>query len=343
MRVVRFVTRARETAIHQTSLVDSYRREAVHLFRALLRQCTYLPDPAARKYLHFYVVSRFREYAPRFPIGPQQIRKPLQIITQRRQGLLKKARKGVTFLGRANHGHIHHLGKVFAMTYGRIGKRKHLLLQSLKAPDVPVDSEALEKLAQPEFRGVPRPSQQLIALLKSQQMRKDTFFSNKPIKQIQPNIPETNSWGRPMPMKRVRNIRRRWYAEALDRTMPPLPAKEWESLRKLAAGEVILGRPARRKSQSEREEVGSAGFMTGQNYLSRPHELTPRYLRRLWAKIFLQCPLMTRNDSKQSGWDISWGDVEDDANTVLGPGGQLGNTLFEGVDDRGKVMAPTST
>lgn len=36
------------------------------------------------------------------------------------------------------------------------------------------------------------------------------------------------------------------------------------------------------------------------------HKITPRFMRRLWAEVFSQCPLM-EYDSPTSRWKVTWG------------------------------------
>lgn len=329
--------------------VDNASSHAVlHVFRALLRQCTYLPDPAARQYMHGHIVSRFRDYHPRSTLPFSSQRHKSAVLVQRRlPTLLRTARRGLVFLRRANNGHTRHLGKILSMTYGRVGKRRHQLLKELKIVDVPVDQAAIEELSKPGNQAVPHPSEQLMALVKSQAKRPLSHFSRSNTPHPKLEIPEENSWGRPMPIKRVRNFKRRWYAETLDRIMPPLPEAEWTRLGMRASGQSPWeGHVARRKwagnpddeeqRHVDRERVqGDVG-----GSWSNPHNITPRYMRRLWAKISAQCPLMRPNAAKKSGWEVMWGDVggHDTTQLALGHRGAGGFDMFEGVDESGKVV-----
>lgn len=339
MRIWRHATGAKSPGINHGSLVDSYKYQAIHLFRGLLRQCTYLPDPAARKHMHHHIISRFRDYCPH----PSQLerRKPPLVIAQRRPKMLKTARIALRYLQRANGGHLQHLEKILAMSYGRIGTRRYELLKRYKIPDVPVDSKALEEFLQPSNQDVPHPSQQLMALIKAHSVRKFELHSRPPIKHTRPQIPETNTWGRPMPMRRVRNIKRRWYADSLSKIMPPLPQNDWEHLRKLATGEAAWHGSIPRRGPSEEDGVGLAQFRSPTGAMSRPHEITPRYMRRLWTRIFTQCPLMKENTSKSSGWEVIWGESQKKEEVTLGLKANWRNTMFEGVDENGrKIVVP---
>ena len=346
MRLRRLGKIATGTNFRRITINDANSHAVLHVFRALLRQCTYLPDPAARQYMHHHVVSRFRDYYPHDPLSRRH--KPAALIKKRLPSLLRAARRGLVFLHRANHGHPRHLGKVLSMTYGRIGRRRHLLLKDLKIPDVPVDQAAVEKLSQPANQDVPHPSEQLMVLVKSQAKRLLSQFSRSNLPRPKLEIPEKNSWGRPMPIKRVRNFKRRWYAETLDRIMPPLPEAEWTKLLMRASGQSPWEGPVPRRKwagtpdDEEQSHVGRKRVQgDAQSHFSNPHNITPRYMRRLWAKISAQCPLMRPSATNKFGWEVVWGDVKGRGMTqfVLGHGRGYGYDMFEGVDDNGKVVA----
>ena len=328
----------------EPSLVKAHAASPLHIFRALLRECTYLPDPNSRKFFHDYVVSRFRAYCPHPYRNSCQRFKQTKTAIQLRPRLLKDAQKGLKSLCRANHGHPQHLSKVLAMTYGRIGPRRHELLRQLKVPHSPVNFEALKDLlrqrSDPANQQVPHPSPQLLALLRSQMNRKETGYMRKLPRQSEPEIPQMNAWGRPTPIKRVRNIKRRWYAKILSRIMPPLPETEWERLRKMALGENYFHQPIARRGSSGERGIGLETYKSKKKY-RRPHDLHSRYLRRLWADVFQQCPLMRRDLGRPSGWHIIWPDMKRAAKVGLDPF-LFDDSYFDGVDESGKLRASDS-
>ncbi|KAL9128918.1 MAG: hypothetical protein Q9217_002508 [Psora testacea] len=312
------------------------RAALIHVFRALLRQCTYLPDPAARKYLHSYIVSRFHKARRRATRS-----KPFLQKGQTPLSLLKTARKALLYLHRANAGHPQHLSKVLAMTYGRIGKRRHELLDILKTPSNGDPADKGEHTANchplPPVKDVSNITPQFAALMRSQINRKATIFSRQPLKRLQPVIPEKNAWGRPMPLRRVKNIKKRWYAEALDRTMPPLPLDERERLRRLALGEEQWEGPVlRRKGGSGDGKIARRPHMTDKG-MSRPHVITPRFMRRLWGKLLSQCPGVRHNEAKRDGQEVLWTDVQKTRAVGLQPSSEGRMAMFAGVDEKGKT------
>lgn len=331
------------------AVVDDAGSHAIlHIFRALLRECTYLPDPAARQYLRGHIVSRFRDYHPRstLPFSSRRY-KSTALVQQRLPSLLRTARRGHVFLCRANDGHIRHLGKILAMTYGRVGKRRHQLLKDLKIPDVPADQAAVEKLSEPGNQAVPHPSEQFMALITSQARRRVVHFSRSINPRPKLEIPEKNIWGRPMPIKRVRNMKRRWYAETLDRISPPIPEAEWDRLRLRASGQLPWEGPVGRRKWARGLDDDGQRHLVGERLKgskgtrSNPHNITSRYMRRLWGNISAQCPLMKPNAARKFGWEVLWGNDRGRSTTRFALGHKAGGgyDMFGGVDESGRVIA----
>ena len=255
---------------------------ALNLYRALLRQTSYLPDPLSRTYFKAHIRSRFRDnqhfrkHRPGVIVSPgaKYQESPGQVISwqssrdaksgkKRIVQLLAQARQELRFLETANKGHPGHLQKVLDLTYGRRGKRKHVLLRDLALPKPqPMTSEELEELAraiQAEAEankppGTPKlalVSDKFTALVKSQMHQKDEIFNKPPLKSIEPKLPKTNSWGRSLPLKRKNNLIKKWYAQTLDRLMPPLPEKEWKQLGDLASGKAAWHGPPKRRARGK--------------------------------------------------------------------------------------------
>ena len=327
--------------------------DPLHLLRALLRQCTYLPDPAAREYLHRHILSRYRAYCPRPPARSAKL--DIGNERGRKEKLLQTARDGLAILLRANSGYKRALVKVLALTYGRTGKRRYELLSPLLVPDTPSNQTAVASLsaslATTTTLNVPP---KLQALLKSQAQQNRAGFDMKlPIKQTQPVIPKKDIWRRPVAIKRVRNIEKRWLRMILERAMPPLPEEEWERLRRLATGELRWEGPVQRRATVEEvtEEVESLfprgssvleeldeqmTFLQSKGHKDSSHRINQRFMRRLWAHIFTQCPLM-RYDARKKTWVFEWGALGTDSGTDEAAAVNSQWDAFEGVGEDGKL------
>lgn len=260
---------------------------ARHLLRALLRECTYLPDAAARSYFRQHVLARFREYHPpssrntsTWPPEKHKLAKySHDALPQRLQALLRQARKGLSLLRHANEGEMEPLLRVLSYTYSRSGKRRHEMMQSLLLPDVPTDSDALAALREqhapstsvskhrvtdiPPVFDPPKIKDSTIqytlsnrfsklkALLESQRHQRFVRDSanRSPVRSLVLKIPERNVWERPMPRKREKNMVIEWYARLLASAFPPLPEHAWMRLRDLACATTPWEGPVKRRAR----------------------------------------------------------------------------------------------
>lgn len=320
-----------------------------HIFRALLRECTYLPDSASRLYFRHYIIHRFRKYNPRLPV-PIDFTERLQQLPAQKD-LLKNARKALVLLQRANAGRFPQLKKVLSMTYGRIGKRKRELLHELSCRTL-LGEEALSPLVSPTHlvdKG-PALGKQLQALAMSQGLHMPSD-----------NIPTRNSWGRPMPLKRVRNLKAKWYADVLNRIAPPLPNQEWERLRDLASGRIQWEGPVqpRKRAATTASDCiddqacvnlsASLGISLGQDHMlsfkpncgngsrTLSHTLTTRFMKRIWRKTFTECSTMTW-DAARDKWKVKHVKWEKFKPNTIRPAEPLELSMFEGVDVKGKII-----
>ena len=331
----------------------------LHLLRALLRQCTYLPDPAARDYMHRHIVSRYRVYYPRpsrYPSSASLVHLERKLPPGRAERLVQTARDGVALLQRANSGYMSPLFKVLAMTYGRTGKRRYELLQPFLAPDIPTNQTVVASLsASLTTTTALQVPPKLAALIKSQAQQRRSDLVKPPIKQLEPRIPEKNIWRRPVAANRVRNLEKRWLKMVLERVMPPLPEEEWQSLRRLATGvsrwEGPVPRRTRVKGSGDEDEIPRPKvqsynklfdlgmFRSSNGPTEHPHNINARFMQRLWARVFTQCPRMSWNAMKNT-CHFEWG--------LLGPASGTGIielddsqlAAFEGVDKHGRLLDP---
>ena len=317
------------------------REEAIHIFRALLRESTYLPDQAARDVIRRQISLKFRKdrWKRRRTVDPQ--RRPL--AEQSIRPSLKGAQDALRYLQRANAGHTRQLSSILSMTYGRTRDRRHELLLALKSPppsDRPSDSDSIDLADRSDSDwGSANISPPLDALIRSQAKRDGSAQPRGSLRLVAPEVPDQNAWCRPLPLKRVENIEKRWLAESLHRVMPPLPADEWERLRRLASGEgVWSGAVPRRKGRvADVMDAGASSHMTEAG-ISRPHALTPRYMRRLWSNVLSQCPKLEMEGTK-SGWKVEWADVENQRDVGLKAKTTLNMAMFRGVNSKGKMVA----
>lgn len=308
----------------------------LHLFRSLLRECTYLPDPRARSYMHNYVLWSYRTYLPK----PAAWRKPIEFKRQVR--LLHRGRKWLSMLQRANKGYLKPLEKVLMMSYGRTGKRRRELMQKLMAPEPPQTSEEVATFSVPKpYVKDWKPPAKVDALMRSQAKQQAWLDKMSAKVKTKVKIPAENSWGKPMPTSRIINMTHKWYVKQLDNLFPPLPEAEWEELRSLATGEICWRGPAKRRtpaqgnsslnSNAPTENTLLAGPQKGHTFRDfvngRPHDITPRLMRRLWAMIFRHVPMFSWNREKER-WTVIWGDAEKSPQLIAAPSSTRDALLF---------------
>ena len=193
------------------------------------------------------------------------------------------------------------LTRVLYNTYGRTGKRRHELLKPYLQPDIPKDPTELQlPCAKVESSMLELPK--ALKLLGQTQTQHTEMKAARVIhrfkKYTEPVLPPTNIWGRNMPQKRIANAKRRRYNDLLERLLPPIPQDEWDRLRSLAMGQISYSGPLARR-------IRLPGLPELPHVEDR-HILTRRFMRRLWAKVFLQCPTMSY-DAVKGQWSIVWG------------------------------------
>lgn len=291
-----------------------------HTLRALLRECTYLPDPHARAYLAQHILSRFRSY---------QLKKEKSVVDAALQARLQTqhqtAQSALNQLRRANQGEREPLMKALLLSYGRTGKLRWELMRPL----LPAEGQDGKGACKPRTansksedgeKPLPSLTPQLHALLLSHARADPPTLTrlNPQVKRLVPDVPELNSWLRPMPQSRVRNLTKRWYRGLLERVLPPLPKEEWERLRKLAQGQLEEGTIAQRRSRqvaafdrrgasTELKAIITGGRVPVDSSPKDIHRITPRFMRKLWVQVFKQCPMMEW-DGDARRWIVVWGE-----------------------------------
>jgi hypothetical protein len=291
-----------------------------HLLRATLRECSYLPDPIARKYMHKYVLDRYRRNSSSLSLSyDQKIRqsqsqseeyreKVKAASLERQKGLRKSAKKFLSLLQRANQGYPSVLERVLMLAYGRIGAKKYSLLCALIKDVKDVNSSAdveelLKKASIPRFGDEWEAPEIFRALLKSQKQtpfgqtsRTIRFKVNDVVK-----VPKLNGWQLPMPEVRRKNIRKRFFNRARFGALPPLDSAELDVLRGLVSGTEPWQPPVRRTKTSPSHATLSPlesfllhGPQNGPSFspfwAGRPHRLTRRFMNTMWEKIYNMIP-----------------------------------------------------
>ena len=263
-----------------------------HLYRHLLRESTYLPDEPTREHFRKAITRRFRDYCPRQDQPPKAASDPV-----RQASLYRNGRAQLRTLAHANHGDSRALEQVLKRAYGRIGRRRWELLAPLREPEVPVDHEAVGHLdASPfdptTFRLQLPPA--LEAVLKAQQ-RSKLAQERTGLKKLNLDIPDTNTWGRRMPACRVRNMKRERYGDLMQKVLPPLPAGDYERVRRLAAGREPVTVPQRRGTLLKEYMGMELPWST----------LSPKKVSRVFQKILLLSNT-TEREPQSGKWKVIW-------------------------------------
>ncbi|WPG98013.1 Hypothetical protein R9X50_00079700 [Acrodontium crateriforme] len=324
----------REAKKHLLDNENIATRSRNHL-RAILRECTYLPDAFAREWTKQYVLRRFQPYTL---ANWKHLDWTNDEFENRIASKLAEARSMANRLQKANNGDRSALVRILLKAYGRTGRRRRELIQPLLASEGQTEilqstgdsqtehvthdesglafqpSDIQDKLILKPKRYIPELTPQMTALAASQKLHPpaDSVGTNK-IRRLAPLIPEVNAWHRPTPQCRVKNISRQWYASFLDKIHAPLPLDEWHRLRRLATGEIKERVPARRSQvhvpeSSALELVVKHGkipeLRMSQSY--EIHNMTPRFLQRVFRQVFMQCSKVEWDGEKER-WDVKWG------------------------------------
>lgn len=265
--------------------LPSQKLRSIHLLRALLRETSYLPDPKARSYFHDYILSRFKAYQPvqKGSVSFKQSRN--NVIYGRVLAKQREARKGLNYLRRANLGERPCLEKVLYLAYGRMGRRRRVLLEELMKPEPAVGEEdkpaplhqlyytntrCLQVFDAPQEGRTGKDGEERVFFDFSDRYPKlkvvliaqllAGVFMGREFKQVKVYMDKYNAWRRPMPIKRARNHVRRNYALKMEKVLPPLPSEEWDQLAAQARGEVRWQGPvARRTPALPRDQTSSEG------------------------------------------------------------------------------------
>lgn len=320
----------------------------LHLFRHLLRAASYLPDDFAQLYIRNYIRHQFK-----------RAKKPSKHTPAR----LKNARSSLNTLQRAADGEIKSLTKVLHRAYGRSGRRRRELVDDLLRADAKstpengttTESITAENVIKEGKWDLPRPV--LNMFMRSQAANHAPGNDRPVIRHFEPQISQT-IWGRPMPLKRQRNIVKKFWASTQDKLLPPLPELEWNRLRDLATGVIPFNRPPPRRPRAGAPGERSESLLSAVTLLKQPirashrpkkdlrvqerggHTIDARFMRRIWASVWSQSPLMTYNGETME-WTIVWGGSRSAASQgMAGSAGRRDLELFAGMNelDKGPML-----
>ncbi|KAM0724296.1 hypothetical protein Q7P37_000178 [Cladosporium fusiforme] len=324
---------------------DFHRTASRHVLRGILRECTYFPDPFVAGWIRQHALSRFRTYEMRIwkHRDDESFKKRLETVRRKsrqalyqlrranegdRKMLLKALSMAYGRIGKRRRELMYPLlpvehqqqysdasnGAEKTVEQPRAdppGAGNHV--QHTTAPDKTSSKGRTDGPVKAQIKGaiddLPRP---LCTLVQSQIAASPPTIARRNLRKLGIEIPETNSWHNPMPQVRVKNKLKQWYANILSTVHPPLPDQEWRNLRDLALGVTPFKLPGPRRKQlttppSVLEMVVMHGKLPADMFRKdHAHRITPRFMQRLWADVFSQCPLM-EYDSQAEKWTVTWG------------------------------------
>ncbi|TAQ91645.1 hypothetical protein B7494_g98 [Chlorociboria aeruginascens] len=383
---------------------EELRIQIRHGYRYLLRAATYLQDSLAREYMHHYIVGRFRDVrasstASTITQRLRQVRQSKQLLNRAINGH-SDAVKRVLLLTYARAGKRRRqlLSEMLGNDGTGLPENDDALQDSIDAfsktlQDDYIPGRALSTEEDPKTavrKPIPKfpdssshsrqdrylaPTSKLFALMKSQSTNHPIETDRKKIGHLIPQIPKENIWKRPMPQRRIKTIKRRFWAETFDKVLPPLPAHEWERLRGLSRGLIPLeSHPPRRSRGTGVKETPTEGERRADliRQLVNPTRITAsegirldwtgngvepvkeeqhvekytmsdRSLRRLYASIWSMTPLMTQDEATKE-WKIIWGSQRSAAYSgeITQPSASDAE-LFEGVTGTPKIVTGRKT
>ena len=291
-------------------MVTPYRNH-LHLYRALLRETTYLCDPAAKAFHHEYINWSFRRSNGK-QTAPYAESAGLPTKYQSQQ--LKRARKHLYTLERANQGYIGALRNVLRMAYARKGRRRRELVKGMMVSTSDDMSSAVSQpLHRHKFTKDWRPPATFTMLLNSQKRVQQHLDASGKVKPL-PVIPTQNRWNKPYPPSRIPKVFKQWYAWHANILQVPLSEKEWLGIYKVSLGTSSLHRglnhtrrplgsvsvfSSESKSMPMPPAVANIGRTSSQapeqqhskrvrSLIGNPHRMTRRYVRRLLQYSVLQ-------------------------------------------------------
>ncbi|KAF7524938.1 hypothetical protein G7054_g11250 [Neopestalotiopsis clavispora] len=244
---------------------------ALHLYRHLLREATYLP-PLARPWIYAQIQSKFRDH---------------QRTEDTKKRYVQNAHRSLRYLRAANAGHVDRMLRICFFATGRLGKRRRLLSSTYLSTSPAEDSATLEaataqsssssaddamrRLELAAWGTTPNEMEKknkknsktkvlpatcspswmenwdfvkVKALAHSQYHQQedtvDWVAKNKIRRTLDPKttVITENCWGLPLKPRQMTNRLQKHWKSVLRSVMAPLPGGEWDFLKAVVEGTV---------------------------------------------------------------------------------------------------------
>lgn len=274
----------------------------MRLYRHLLREARYFPDPVARRYMESHLSQAFR-------------------VASGSDLNITAARQALFLLRNANAGHVRCLQQALLVGYGRVGQRRYMLLEPFFGPLTGKSKKEVEmpglnygaRIEAPKNWAVQPSLQSLV----ESQWRNLVVRASKLTPVITRPNPPTFQGQTGLSLKYISSKQRAdaYYNTMVKRLLPPLPQTEWDTLHGLIVGTEPWARPRRRyRPQSLRKNLDRDPILSlppgriekaRQLLGARPTKITRSLMTRLWESVIRVTPRLLWTDGGK--WQVAWG------------------------------------
>lgn len=258
---------------------------ALHLYRHLLREASYLPL-VARPWVVDQIRHRFHRHRsiPRFL--------PAQRTAHRRD-----AYYALRYLRGAVFGDATRMERILFMVFGRKGRRRRVLMDKFlkedSPPCTPEDVQALieRRKKRPQNLSKWSRARQVSSIMDKwnlallSQLAKDQLsqpahpqgrLQSTLLKRHEPSYEKLNLWGKPHSPRRIRYIEARQWKVIASRVLPPVEPEEWDLLKRLAtenkAVDPLLKIPRRRRKAAQSRSRDLPHWKAAKSDKTRPYD-----------------------------------------------------------------------
>ena len=297
----------------------------LHLYRALLREVSYICIPKVRQYHYEYIESCTRKRIESYEKAKKKAKtvdaknELASLLTRQ----LHKGRYRLHLLQRANLGHVKALDQILREAFARTGKRRRTEITKHMA--APLTSEGKKEPMTRTWK----PSDTFTNLLQNQTQvqgslgRKHTVYGK-----LKPSItvPVLNKQGKPFPTCREPGLINRWYKKNADLLLLPLEEKEWLEMYELATNNKFQPGPRRTMARTTSKiahmhewnvDPASIGSISTQKpaeharfsvkrLVGNPHVMTARFIQRRISRTILQTTPMVATNSETNRLASRW-------------------------------------